>query len=170
MESGAVIINSASMSQGRLKNCQPRRSKDVRCSAGSADLAVATLGNPEISASIQTHRIGTRQPQTRLRQEPWLRCDIETIRTLRRLTPPAHDDVRLRPAPCAAEEMVMSTTLTALVAQEARAVRSRAGGVTAILWCWWVAYINWRIEHAAVQHHAMSDRVEQQGDDRPRHG
>jgi hypothetical protein len=158
MEGGAVIINSASMSQGRLKNCQPRRSKDVRCSAGSADLAVATLGNPEISASIQTHRIGTRQPQTRLRQEPWLRCDIETIRTLRRLTPPAHD------------EMVMSTTLTALVAQEARAVRSRAGGVTAILWCWWVAYINWRIEYAAVQHHAMSDRVEQQGDDRPRHG
>jgi len=56
-----------------------------------------------------------------------------------------------------AEEMIMSVTLTARVAPEARAARSRTCGLAVSRW--WAAYINWRIEHAAIpQLCAMSDR------------
>jgi uncharacterized protein YjiS (DUF1127 family) len=52
--------------------------------------------------------------------------------------------------------MIMSMTLTALVAPEARAERSRTCGLAVRRW--WAAYINWRIEHAAIaQLCAMSD-------------
>lgn len=53
----------------------------------------------------------------------------------------------------------MSMTLTAAVAPEARAARSRTCRLVVTLRCWWAAYINWRIEHAALaQLRAMSDR------------
>jgi uncharacterized protein YjiS (DUF1127 family) len=52
----------------------------------------------------------------------------------------------------------MIMTLAALVAPETRAERSRTCGLAVTLRCWWAAYINWRIEHAAiVQLRAMSD-------------
>jgi uncharacterized protein YjiS (DUF1127 family) len=55
--------------------------------------------------------------------------------------------------------MIMSMTLTALVAPEARAARSRFGELAVTLRCRWAVYVNWRIEHAAiVQLRAMSDR------------
>jgi uncharacterized protein YjiS (DUF1127 family) len=51
----------------------------------------------------------------------------------------------------------MSMTLTALVAPEARAARSRAGASAVSRG--WAAHINWRIEHAAIaQLCARSDR------------
>lgn len=53
----------------------------------------------------------------------------------------------------------MGMALTALVAPEARAARSRTCRLAVTLWCWWTACINWRIEHAAMaQLRAMSDR------------
>jgi uncharacterized protein YjiS (DUF1127 family) len=55
--------------------------------------------------------------------------------------------------------MIMSVTLAALVAPEARAAWSPTCGLAVALRCWWAAYINWRIEHTAIaQLCAMSDR------------
>src|SRR5215472_15953266 len=89
-----------------------------------------------------------------------LRCDIETIRTRRRLTSPVDCDFPVEAGTTentSAEEMIMSVTLTALVAPEARAARSRTCGLDVSRW--WAACINWRIEHASIpQLCAMSDR------------
>src|SRR5262245_43814328 len=87
-----------------------------------------------------------------------LRCDIETIRTRPRLTSPVDCDFPVEAGEnTSAEEMIMSVTLTARVAPEARAARSRTCGLAVSRW--WAAYINWRIEHAAIpQLCAMSDR------------
>jgi uncharacterized protein YjiS (DUF1127 family) len=53
----------------------------------------------------------------------------------------------------------MSMTLTALVAPEARTARSGLCGLGVTLRCWWAAYANRRIEHAAIaQLRRMSDR------------
>jgi uncharacterized protein YjiS (DUF1127 family) len=55
--------------------------------------------------------------------------------------------------------MIMSMTLAAVVAPEARAARSRTCGLAVTLRYWWAAYINWRMEHEALaQLRAMSDR------------
>lgn len=56
-------------------------------------------------------------------------------------------------------EMIMSTILSAPTAPEARTRKSWTVGLPATLKRWWVAYITWRIEQAAIaQLWKMSDR------------
>ena len=56
-------------------------------------------------------------------------------------------------------EMIMSTILSAPVGAQGIAGQSWAGGLAATLKSWWLAYIIWRIERAAIAHlHAMTDR------------
>jgi len=56
-------------------------------------------------------------------------------------------------------EIIMSTILSAPVAAQGIAGQSLAGGLAATLQRWWLAYITWRIERAAIaQLWSMSDR------------
>jgi uncharacterized protein YjiS (DUF1127 family) len=56
-------------------------------------------------------------------------------------------------------EVIMSTNFNAPAAAQAIARRSQALGLVAALKRWWVAYITWRIEQAAIaQLWSMSDR------------
>jgi uncharacterized protein YjiS (DUF1127 family) len=56
-------------------------------------------------------------------------------------------------------EMVMSAILSAPVAVQGIAGQSWSRGLTAALQRWWLAYITWRIEQAAIRElWSLSDR------------
>jgi uncharacterized protein YjiS (DUF1127 family) len=56
-------------------------------------------------------------------------------------------------------EMIMSTILSAPAAAQGIAGQSWTSGLTATLKRWWVAYITWRIEQAAIARlWSMSER------------
>jgi uncharacterized protein YjiS (DUF1127 family) len=53
----------------------------------------------------------------------------------------------------------MSTMSSASAARQGLSTQSWIGGLLAILQRWWVAYITWRLEQAAIAHLcSMSDR------------
>ena len=56
-------------------------------------------------------------------------------------------------------EMIMSTTFSPPAPAPCAAGQARIGGSVAALKRWWMAYLTWRVEQAAIaQLHMMSDR------------